>query len=48
MNYELRHMLPADENRVLEIFRQGVDSGIATFETIIPTAEAWKIGRAHV
>ncbi|ROI05635.1 N-acetyltransferase [Chryseobacterium sp. G0240] len=41
MNYELREMIPGDESRVLEIFRQGVDSGMATFETEIPTAEAW-------
>lgn len=43
MNYELREMLPADEKRVLEIFRQGVDGGIATFETEVPTAEAWNM-----
>lgn len=43
MNYELREMLPADEAKVLEIFRQGVDGGIATLETEIPTAEAWNM-----
>jgi L-amino acid N-acyltransferase YncA len=43
MNYELRRMLPGDENRVLEIFKQGVDSGIATFETRTPTAEVWNM-----
>lgn len=43
MNYELREMLPNDEPRVLEIFRQGVDSGIATLETEVPTAEAWSM-----
>ncbi len=43
MNYELREMLPGDEVKVLEIFRQGVESGIATFETTIPTAEAWNM-----
>lgn len=43
MNYELRRMLPDDENRVLEIFRQGIEKGIATFETTIPTAEAWNM-----
>ncbi|CAM3181364.1 N-acetyltransferase [Chryseobacterium flavum] len=41
MNYELREMLPGDGARVLEIFRQGVDSGIATFDTEVPTFEAW-------
>lgn len=43
MNYELREMLPGDEPRVLEIFRQGIDSGIATLETEVPTAEAWSM-----
>lgn len=43
MNYELREMLPGDETRVLEIYRQGVDGGMATFETTIPTAEAWNM-----
>lgn len=41
MNYHLRKMLSGDETRVLEIFQQGIDGGIATFETEIPTAEAW-------
>ncbi|MCC3215264.1 N-acetyltransferase family protein [Chryseobacterium sp. X308] len=44
MNYELREMLPSDEIRVLEIFRQGIDGGISTFETEVPTAEAWSMG----
>ncbi len=41
MNYELREMLPEDEARVLEIFQQGIDSGIATFETTVPSDEVW-------
>ncbi|KFF01600.1 GNAT family N-acetyltransferase [Chryseobacterium luteum] len=40
MNYELREMLPGDETKVLEIYRQGLDGGMATFETEVPTAEA--------
>lgn len=43
MNYELREMLPGDEARVLEIFQQGVNGGMATFETTVPTAEAWNM-----
>ena len=43
MNYELREMLPGDEARVLDIFQQGVNGGLATFETTIPTAEAWNM-----
>ncbi|KQS92497.1 GNAT family N-acetyltransferase [Chryseobacterium sp. Leaf394] len=41
MYYELREMRPGDEKRVLEIFQQGIDGGIATFETTVPTEEAW-------
>ncbi|MEY8760840.1 GNAT family N-acetyltransferase [Chryseobacterium tongliaoense] len=41
MNYEIREMLPGDEARVLEIFKQGIDSGIVTFETEVPNAEVW-------
>lgn len=43
MNYELRKMLPGDEARILEIYRQGIDGGMATFETEVPTAEAWNM-----
>lgn len=43
MNYELREMLPSDEARVLEIFQQGIDGKQATFETTVPTAEAWSM-----
>lgn len=43
MYYELREMRPGDEAKVLEIFQQGIDGGIATFETEIPTAEAWNM-----
>lgn len=41
MYYELREMRPGDEKRVLEIFQQGIDGGIATFEPSVPTEEAW-------
>lgn len=47
MNYEIREMLPSDENKVLEIFQQGIDGGIATFETQVPTAEAWDMEFLH-
>lgn len=41
MNYEIREMLPHDDIRVLEILKQGIDSGMATLETELPSAEAW-------
>lgn len=43
MNYEIREMNPNDEVRVLEIFQQGIDGGIATFETQLPNREAWNM-----
>lgn len=41
MNYEIREMLPEDGSRVLEIYRQGVEGGLATFEQNIPSWEVW-------
>lgn len=41
MNYEIREMLPKDETRVMEIFQQGIDSRIATFDTELPNVEVW-------
>ena len=40
-NYSLREMVPADEDRVLEIYKQGIDAGISTFETEVPNKEVW-------
>ncbi len=34
-------MLPEDEVRVLDIYRQGIESGIATFEKEVPNTEVW-------
>lgn len=41
MNYELREMLPGDLPKVLAIFEQGINGGMATFETEVPNSEAW-------
>lgn len=43
MNYELREMLPSDTAKVLEILQQGIDGGIATFDTTVPNGEAWNM-----
>ena len=43
MNFEIRTMQPEDASRVLEIFDQGINGGIATFETEIPKWEAWEM-----
>ncbi len=47
MNYEIRAMLPDDCARVLEIFRQGIEGGNATFEQDVPTWEAWDINHLN-
>ena len=36
MNYEIRAMAPDDAQRVLDIFKQGIDGGNATFDTEVP------------
>ena len=34
-------MLPEDGTRVLEIFKQGIDGGNATFDKEVPSWETW-------
>lgn len=41
MNYQIREMLPEDGARVLEIFREGIDGGNATFDKDVPNWEVW-------
>ena len=41
MNYQIREMLPEDGTRVLEIFKQGIDGGNATFDKEVPSWETW-------
>ncbi|MEN2436183.1 N-acetyltransferase family protein [Weeksellaceae bacterium A-14] len=43
MNFEIRNMQPEDASRVLQIFQQGINGGIATFETEVPRWEAWEM-----
>jgi len=40
----IREMKPEDWNRVFEIYKQGIDSGKATFSTKYPTWEEWDTG----
>ncbi|MCC2589855.1 GNAT family N-acetyltransferase [Chryseobacterium sp. MFBS3-17] len=47
MNYELRHMSAEDGTRVLDIYRQGIEGGNATFETNVPTWESWDMTYHH-
>ncbi len=38
---QFRSMLPADWNQVATIYKEGIETGHATFETIVPTWEQW-------
>lgn len=42
-NFEIRRMTIDDGKSVLEIFKQGIEYGLATFETSVPTWDAWDI-----
>ena len=46
MQIEVRDMIPEDWPDVREIYRQGVDSGDATFEHEIPGWGDWNASRA--
>ncbi len=48
MNYTLREMEPSDAPRVLEIFQEGIESGLATFETQAPSWESWDMSHHKV
>lgn len=42
----IRKMLPEDWAQVAKIYKEGIDTGIATFETSVPTYEDWD--KAHL
>ena len=41
-----RPLVSADWPQVAEIYRQGIESGNATFETEVPSWDAWNAGRS--
>jgi L-amino acid N-acyltransferase YncA len=41
----VRPMLPSDWPEVARIYREGIETGDATFETSVPEWEAWDAGR---
>jgi len=43
----IRDMLPEDGDRILAIYKQGIDSGKTTFTTICPTWEEWDAGHCN-
>lgn len=44
MNVLIEAMEPAHWSAVREIYREGIETGQATFETAVPTWEAWNSG----
>lgn len=40
----IRPFIPGDFNRVMAIYQQGIDSGIATFQTHVKTWDEWDQG----
>ena len=41
MNFEIREMQSEDAERVLEILKQGIEGGNATFDKEVPSWETW-------
>lgn len=41
MDLRIRELRPGDWNEVSEIYRQGISTGNATFETMVPEWEKW-------
>lgn len=41
MNYEIREMLPSDAEKILEIFKEGIEGRNATFDQEVPNWSAW-------
>ncbi|GFZ33862.1 N-acetyltransferase [Clostridium zeae] len=44
MEYKIEEMKPSDWDQVLEIYLEGIRTGLATFQTEAPTWEAWDKG----
>ncbi|MCY4399321.1 MAG: GNAT family N-acetyltransferase [Gemmatimonadetes bacterium] len=46
MKTTFRPLVPEDWPAVAEIYRQGIESGDATFETVVPDWESWNAARS--
>lgn len=44
MNFIIEPMRTTDQDAVLTIYEQGIETGMATFETAVPTWETWDAG----
>ncbi len=44
MDFVIEPMSAADKEAVLTIYREGIETGLATFETAVPTWEKWDAG----
>ncbi|WP_238903398.1 GNAT family N-acetyltransferase [Clostridium sp. YIM B02506] len=48
MNYEVEKMRSEDWEQVKEIYLQGINTGLATFQNEVPTWEAWDKGHLEI
>ncbi|MCB9421873.1 MAG: N-acetyltransferase [Ardenticatenaceae bacterium] len=44
MDFVIESMRADDQNAVLAIYREGIETGMATFETAVPSWEKWDAG----
>ena len=44
MDFMIEPMRNTDQDAVLAIYQQGIETGVATFETAVPTWETWDAG----
>lgn len=48
MEFQIREMKEADWEQVGKIYKQGMDSNLATFQTELPTYEEWDKGHLNI
>lgn len=41
IQYQIREMMPSDWERIMEIYNQGIDTNLATFQREIPSYQEW-------
>lgn len=48
MNFEISNMKKEHWNQVKEIYKEGIETGIATFQTELPSYESWDKGHLSI
>jgi len=48
MEYKIEEMQPADWPQVAAIYKEGIETGIATFQTEVPEWGEWNHGHIEV